>query len=204
MDKQEIDMHLAAGRYYGRNSTCGKKIKHPDEESAVKHAENLNKSKNAKNAVEAYPCYFCSERFPDSTPDDFTHLYWHVGRKMTAEERELFSQSSTWLLEAENVVLSASGPVFGEQLGEVTLRVHSRKLCEGRFCCIHNPSQHHMVTWPMNWRSDRGIMERLCIHGIGHIDPDDADYRKSRDGDNYDSGVHGCDGCCVKPKEEND
>ena len=29
-------------------------------------------------------------------------------------------------------------------------------------CPIHAPSDHHMVTWALNWRDDRGIMERLC------------------------------------------
>ena len=76
--------------------------------------------------------------------------------------------------------------------------VHDRKDCAGRNCCIHNPSNHHMKDWPTHWREDRGIMERICEHGVGHPDPDDLAFQEriSYDGSCY-SGVHGCDGCCV-------
>jgi len=47
-----------------------------------------------------------------------------------------------------------------------------------------------MADWPQNWRGDRGLMERVCPHGIGHPDPDDF-----KSNDKYES-VHGCDGCC--------
>ena len=70
--------------------------------------------------------------------------------------------------------------------------VHASEKCYGEWCCIHNPSPHHMVYWPQNWRYDRGIMERICPHGIGHPDPDDpktiADLWQN---------IHGCDGCCI-------
>ena len=75
------------------------------------------------------------------------------------------------------------------------LWVHSREKCAGEFCCIHNPSDHHMREWPQNWRGDRGLMERICPHGIGHPDPDDP-ATKTQYG-----GIHGCDGCC-NPKAE--
>lgn len=77
-------------------------------------------------------------------------------------------------------------------------RVHDPKRCAGQHCCVHNPSQHHMIDWPMHFRSDRGLMERICSHGIGHPDPDDIAYhvRAGRDGD----AVHGCDGCCAPPR----
>jgi hypothetical protein len=48
-----------------------------------------------------------------------------------------------------------------------------------------------MKEWPQNWREDRGIMERICPHGIGHPDPDDPTTDK----------IHGCDGCCETPDE---
>lgn len=83
------------------------------------------------------------------------------------------------------------------------INVHDPALCEGGPCTIHHPSEHHMVTWPQNWRGDqvvmgilipgRKIMERLCPHGIGHPDPDDI-----RIVNREDPGVHGCDGCCVE------
>jgi hypothetical protein len=97
----------------------------------------------------------------------------------------------------ELIHIDVADPLYGIQMGIQGLRVHNRALCEGEHCSIHNPSSHHMVNFPLNWRSDRGIMERICSHGVGHPDPDDAAYRLRRDGeDNYDSGVHGCDGCC--------
>lgn len=71
------------------------------------------------------------------------------------------------------------------------LEVHDPAACDGRPCSIHNPSQHALNSAPLNWRSDRRIMERMCPHGIGHPDPDDLKVKSSR----YE-GVHGCDGCC--------
>ena len=72
-----------------------------------------------------------------------------------------------------------------------TLRTHSPDACTGRPCCIHNPSHHHMTSWPQNWRPDRGLTERICPHGIGHPDPDDPTTNRT----------HGCDGCCT-PEED--
>jgi hypothetical protein len=37
-------------------------------------------------------------------------------------------------------------------------------------------------------------MERICPHGVGHPDPDDAAYH-IRIGQGYKT-IHGCDGCC--------
>lgn len=69
--------------------------------------------------------------------------------------------------------------------------VHAPDLCAGEHCTIHNRSDHHMRGWPQNWRSDRGLMERICPHGVGHPDPDEIST----------DTTHGCDGCCV-PTEE--
>ena len=70
--------------------------------------------------------------------------------------------------------------------GRESIVAHGVRKCE-RPCPIHWPSGHHMRSWPQHWRADRGIVERVCDHGIGHPDPDD----RSRD------KIHGCDGCCV-------
>jgi hypothetical protein len=75
---------------------------------------------------------------------------------------------------------------------ERVLLVHPKSKCKGNHCCIHNPSDHHMKEWPQNWMGDRGIMERICRHGIIHPDPDDPAFK------NPIEGVHGCDGCCSK------
>jgi hypothetical protein len=75
-------------------------------------------------------------------------------------------------------------------VGGTKLVTHNRDVCMAP-CPIHSPSQHRMITWRQNWRSDRGIMERLCVHGVGHPDPDDLLLRTGQD-----AGTHGCDGCC--------
>lgn len=86
-------------------------------------------------------------------------------------------------------------PVVGRQLdGGAVLRTHPAAQCSGEHCVMHNPSDHHMRDWPLNWRGDRGIMERLCPHGIGHPDPDSLAHLE-RVG-TPDDGTHGCDGCC--------
>lgn len=78
------------------------------------------------------------------------------------------------------------------------LRVHSFNDSCLTSCSIHNPSDHPLRDAPTFWRSDRGIMERICPHGIGHPDPDGIAFiRATRgDGDAWAEGVHGCDGCC--------
>lgn len=71
------------------------------------------------------------------------------------------------------------------------LNYHPATVCEGSPCPLHQPSEHHMVAWALHWRGDRGLMERICEHGIGHPDPDSLAYLAGAD-----DGVHGCDGCC--------
>jgi len=83
-----------------------------------------------------------------------------------------------------------------------TIRAHKKKYCTGP-CAIHAPSSHHMLTWPLHWRDDRSIFERICEHGIGHPDPDTMAYQKKMHGDAADDGVHGCDGCCQKKPDDN-
>jgi hypothetical protein len=78
--------------------------------------------------------------------------------------------------------------------GQKLWNVHSKKNCKGENCVIHNPSDHVMKGFKTHWRSDRGLMERICSHGIGHPDPDalaiyPPEKRKWE-------GIHGCDGCC--------
>lgn len=77
------------------------------------------------------------------------------------------------------------------------VNTHQDTVCAGQPCCIHNPSAHHMATWPQLWRHDRYLMERTCPHGIGHPDPDHMRYVSLVAPDSADGqGVHGCDGCC--------
>lgn len=87
----------------------------------------------------------------------------------------------------------AEQPVFPLEHNDtgVLLNVHSANACAGEHCTVHNRSDHSMRAFPQHWRSDRGIMERICPHGVGHPDPDSP----------WDEGshewVHGCDGCCA-------
>ena len=66
-------------------------------------------------------------------------------------------------------------------------------------CPLHAPTGHHMANWRLDYRSDQGIFERRCKHGIGHPDPDSLTRQRRLGID--DPGVHSCDGCC---REESD
>lgn len=78
--------------------------------------------------------------------------------------------------------------------------VHQEALCAHRECVIHNPTDHHMADWPLIWREDRRLFERLCECGIGHPDPDQFAYWAESGQESI--GVHGCDGCCVAGSDE--
>jgi hypothetical protein len=74
MDCSEKRMHLSAGSFYGRESTCGAKQRY-SEEAAVRSAEYL--AVKWDKPLDAYPCPFC--------------FCWHIGRAMTEKERKIFS-----------------------------------------------------------------------------------------------------------------
>jgi len=76
--------------------------------------------------------------------------------------------------------------------------VHFVGDCMGEHCVIHNPSNHVMSEFPLHWRDDRLIFERICPHGIGHPDPDQSSHwEATMDEDDAGAmGIHGCDGCC--------
>jgi hypothetical protein len=95
--------------------------------------------------------------------------------------------------------MQTAEPVLGIQQGRTLIRTHPLSQCEGREipCCIHNPSEHHMREWEMNWRADTRVMERICPHGIGHPDPDHMAYVESLNQGLEWQGLHGCDGCCA-------
>lgn len=73
---------------------------------------------------------------------------------------------------------------------------HDPTDCMARACAIHNhPSDHPLKDAPLFWRADRGILERICEHGVGHPDRDSAEYLTSI-GKDYEN-IHGCCGCCI-------
>jgi hypothetical protein len=75
---------------------------------------------------------------------------------------------------------------------EQVIYTHPIGSCLGRFCTLHNRSEHSMRGFPQAWRVDRGIMERICPHGVGHPDPDEYKFITSPH-----LATHGCDGCCA-------
>lgn len=82
--------------------------------------------------------------------------------------------------------------------GQRLVAVHPRSECLGSYCPIHNPSDHPMQNFATHWRPDRGLMERICPHGVGHPDPDHIERTRELRGDQAADTeiVHGCDGCC--------
>ncbi len=104
---------------------------------------------------------------------------------------------SAWMLDPTDpttaFLASGTDSIWGAEVGPVTLtNVHGADQCAGRPCVIHFPSDHHMRHWPLHWRDDRGICERICEHGVGHPDPDQRGIMSG-------AGVHGCCGCCATP-----
>lgn len=79
------------------------------------------------------------------------------------------------------------------------IRVHDPQKCAGTPCSIHNRSAHSMRAFPQHWRGDRGLMERMCPHGVGHPDPDHLAHVRATRGDEaaVTESIHGCDGCCA-------
>jgi hypothetical protein len=86
-----------------------------------------------------------------------------------------------------------------DQLAASGFRFHDQLRCsQDTACVIHNASDHNMQTWPRRVRSN-ALVERLCVHGVGHPDPDSVSFfegvgRKGMD-------RHGCDGCCTAPSK---
>lgn len=82
-----------------------------------------------------------------------------------------------------------------DDYGQVVSPVHSPNIClNDKGCTVHNPSNHPMQSFPQLWRGDRGIMERICPHEIGHPDPDEIRLIGKY---GWAEAVHGCDGCCA-------
>jgi hypothetical protein len=84
MDPETHQMHLIAGRRYGREATCGTKINYEFEDIADKAVVAMKNK--ASKPLEAYPCFWCNG--------------WHIGRKMSEQElreastgMELFGQT---------------------------------------------------------------------------------------------------------------
>ncbi len=85
-------------------------------------------------------------------------------------------------------------------IGGERINAHPKSRCaRDERCAVHKPSTHSMSKFPQHWRDDRGLMERVCPHGVGHPDPDHLHFVADRFGKNAArvESVHGCDGCCA-------
>lgn len=121
----------------------------------------------------------------------FCNWQWEHKRRRTHPE-EYVEQPAQELWYPDN----SAEPVFGIQLPKgIGYTTHPPTQCAGRACIVHNPSDHHMREWDINYRGDKGISERTCPHGIGHTDPDDVAWLESTDRAYL--TIHGCDGCCA-------
>lgn len=111
--------------------------------------------------------------------------------------RELLDRQRKNTMEEENgdwdlIATPEQGPI----------KTHGRNSCQGRPCCIHDPSDHHMRTWPMIFDPKKlYLANRVCEHGDVHPDPDSADYFLHAPGINMNTVawimLHQCDGCCL-------
>lgn len=72
--------------------------------------------------------------------------------------------------------------------------VHHEDQCAGRVCIIHRPTDHHMRTWPLLWRDDAELWERIDKFGCGHPDPDQIPYWEETG--QLHKTIHGCTGEC--------
>jgi hypothetical protein len=79
--------------------------------------------------------------------------------------------------------------------------VHPRESCQDATqslpCPFHNPSDHHMRTWPMhgNGGLKLPLIERVCEHNATHPDPDSLAWCLLKD-PNFNPYHGACDGCC--------
>lgn len=60
----------------------------------------------------------------------------------------------------------------------------------GEYCDVHNRRHPQDSGYPLNWRTDRGIMEFICPCGIGHPTYAQSEYN-NKSGKSYEN-THGC------------
>lgn len=74
-----------------------------------------------------------------------------------------------------------------------TLQVHAKDRCDDATACpVHAPTDHPLADRPTHWDGSRGVMQRVCVHGHKHPDPDDRKIIA-----NWALRSHQCDGCCL-------
>lgn len=97
----------------------------------------------------------------------------------------------------EDELLESDTPVSEQTLLESGQKLthHGKEACSGN-CCLHGSSNHGSCRMPRQWRYDKGIIEHVCPHGVGHPCYAGVDYAMMMG--QYVDAVHGCDGCCVE------
>jgi hypothetical protein len=103
-----------------------------------------------------------------------------------------YIERAEWTLADPRTYITGVGQVLGN--------THIESMdCHDHGCTIHSPTDHSMREFPTLWRADRGLMERLCPHGIGHPDPDHLTWYERTHGAEAagTESIHGCDGCCA-------
>lgn len=131
----------------------------------------------------------------DETDDELNAILRDLGlTESLPEEDDVYPlQTTPGFYSDTNNFVTGTGQIIGN--------VHQEtEECLNKGCVIHAPSSHSMRDFPTHWRSDRGIMERICEHGIGHPDPDDLNYIARSRGLSVATGeaIHGCDSCCTQ------
>lgn len=81
------------------------------------------------------------------------------------------------------------------------VKTHGPAVCVGGHCCLHNPSDHHMASWPMMFDEQLAYLAlRVCEHHYRHPDPDSLRFFARQNlvtGTLARMALHQCDGCCI-------
>ena len=100
----------------------------------------------------------------------------------------------------ETIMVNAFHPLLGP-IRKIPLKTHGIYECEGRFCCVHNPSVHPLRESPRIWIIGQYQMKRICRHGAYHPDPDDMAFKRDILGWSEEflapHEKHDCDFCCT-------
>ena len=98
----------------------------------------------------------------------------------------------------DQALFNEADNTFTDSFGTLLVNIHPQSDdCLKYGCVVHNPSDHVMKDWPLYWRGDRYLFERICKHGTGHPCPDHISFLRRVAGDKYaeTESIHGCCGC---------
>lgn len=85
--------------------------------------------------------------------------------------------------EETRAALDSEPNLWQDDTGQKLIRVHDRnKDCDVYHCPIHNPSSHAKSIGTTYYNFPQGRMERVCVHGHAHPDPDAQAWRQRKFG----------------------